>query len=341
MSWLGWLAGRPRRTYHLEQGAPERILVVRLNRMGDMISTLPLVWALREHWPQATIEVATEAPGLPVARMCPAIDRVIPLTGQGSRWRRYALFAWRKLRDYDVVIGAKGGDNAWLGRLVHLTNAPVRIGFDKPGATSGHFTQSPKPFVAVTGQPHEHQVDTLLRLLEPLGVPRPVSPEMTLVPNHRISQAMQQRCAETFGAGTPYLVLNLSSTSPQLWTDDEYAAFLALLTKETDQAIALAFAPQDQARAEALSHANRVQAMPCADTEELAALLSGAQTVVTPEGGVSHLAAALHKPTVVLWWQGPYEKWRPLNDRALVLRADQAPQDATPATAFALWQQLR
>lgn len=341
MSWLGWLAGPPKRNYRLGQGAPERILVVRLNRMGDMISTLPLIWALREFWPDATLDVATEAAGLPVARMCPAIDHVVPLTGSGSRWQRYVLFAWKELRDYDVVIAAKGGYNGWLGRLVRMANAPVRIGFEHPVAPSGQLTHPAEPYVHLPGQPHEHQVDTLLRLLDPLSVPRPPSPKLSLAPSQDISKAMESRCAAAFGSEKPYLVLNLSSTSPQIWTDYEYAAFLALLNKEAGVAVALAFAPKDEARAEALSNGSTVQALPCTDTEELAALIAGARAVVTPEGGVSHLAAALQKPTLVLWWQGPYEKWRPLNEHALVLRADQTPQEATPAAAFALLQQLR
>ncbi len=340
MSWLSWWAGTPQRSFRLGQGAPERLLIVRLNRMGDMISTLPLIWALREHWPEATLDVATEAAGLPVARMCPAIDHVIPLTGAGSRWRRYVFFAWQNLRDYDVVIAAKGGYNGWLSRLVRMANAPVRIGFEDPEGPSGHFTHFAEPYVPVPGQPHEHQVETLLRLLDPLGVPCPPSPKLSLAPDKKISATMRQRVAQLFGADLPYLVLNLSSTSPQLWTDYEYAAFLAQLTKQTNMAVALAFAPQDQARAEALSDGESVQPLACTDTEELAALLAGACAVVTPEGGVSHLAAALQQPTLVLWWQGPYEKWRPLNDQAEILRADQAPEKATPAAALSLLKKL-
>lgn len=339
MSWLDWFAGSPQRNYRIGQDAPERILVVRLNRMGDMISTLPLLGALRAHWPDATIDVATESAGLPVARMCPTIDHVLALPETGSRWQRYVFFAWRRLRHYDVVIAAKGGYNGWLGRMVRMANAPVRIGFDHPDGPSGYFTHTVEPFVEIPDQPHEHQVDTLLRLLDPLGIPRPSAPAFDLKPNDSTTASITQRCSETL-SGKPYVVLNLSSTSPQLWSDLEYAAFIVHLTKHTDLAVALAFAPQDQARADALDDGDRVCALPCSDTEELAALIANAQAVVTPEGGVSHLAAALHKPTLVLWWQGPFEKWRPLNDRAQILRADQAPEEATPAAAFALFQQL-
>jgi len=42
---------------------------------------------------------------------------------------------------------------------------------------------------------------------------------------------------------------------------------------------------------------------------DLAALLGRATFFLTPEGGGSHLAAAMDTPAVVLWWEGPFKKW--------------------------------
>ena len=41
-----------------------------------------------------------------------------------------------------------------------------------------------------------------------------------------------------------------------------------------------------------------------------AALFQRAALLLTPEGGAAHLAATTHTPAVVLWSEGPFDKWR-------------------------------
>ena len=85
-----------------------RILVIRRNRLGDMLCTLPLLHALRSHFPQAHIAVACDSPGAPAARACQAVNDVIVLE---PGWNRLvsSLGDAVHLQGYDQVIAAKGG----------------------------------------------------------------------------------------------------------------------------------------------------------------------------------------------------------------------------------------
>src|SRR5476651_2193902 len=149
---------RPRR--HPEN---PRILVIRRNRMGDMIYTLPLLHALRRHFPQAHLTVACDPLGAPIAQACPAVNDVIVLEPGWNPWQA-ALKNAARLQDYDWVIAAKGGFDRRLAVLTRLTNGAIRIGFQRrrPHRLSAFYTDT----VALPDRPREeHQIDTLLRLL--------------------------------------------------------------------------------------------------------------------------------------------------------------------------------
>ncbi len=105
-----------------------RILIIRRNRMGDMICTLPLIRALRRHYPKARVTIACDAAGVPIAQACSAIDHVIPLERGWYLWTM-PLQRPHEWQDFDWVIAAKAGFDRRLAALARLSNAARRIGF--------------------------------------------------------------------------------------------------------------------------------------------------------------------------------------------------------------------
>ncbi len=55
---------------------------------------------------------------------------------------------------------------------------------------------------------------------------------------------------------------------------------------------------------------------------DLAALLQKALVLFTPEGGAAHLAAAMDTPALVLWSEGPFNKWRSRGKRHAYIHAE-------------------
>lgn len=122
------------RVRHPRPGPPSpgvpRILVIRRNRMGDMIYTLPLLHTLRRHHPRAHISVACDPLGAPIAQACEAVNDVVILATGWNPWQATYKNAGA-LQDYDWVIAAKGGFDRRLAVLARLTNATLRIGFER------------------------------------------------------------------------------------------------------------------------------------------------------------------------------------------------------------------
>lgn len=289
-----------------------RILVIRRNRMGDMIYTLPLLHALRRHFPQAHITVACDPPGVPIAFACEAVNAVYQLGQKGNRWLAVRESA-SKLQDYDWVIAAKGGFDRRLAVLTRLTNAAIRIGFEhRTDRPSAYFTDP----VPLPEQPNEeHQVDTLMRLLQPLGLVNPTDFSIDLglrLPPPSLHFAERVLANEPFAGARRFMLINLSSTVPLKFREEDFIALISRIIGTTDLAVGLVAAPADQSRARELAlcmAAPRLAAVPTPGPLDLAALLARATVLLTPEGGAAHLAAVTGTPAVVLWSEGPFQKW--------------------------------
>lgn len=286
---------------------PRRILVIRRNRIGDMICTLPLLHALRRRFPKAHIAVACDRAIAPVAEACPAVDAVHVLI---HGWLSLAVNALR-LRGYDAVIAVKGGFDKRLGMLARLTDAPVRIGFHyAAGQRRSRLYTHP---VALPPD-HEHQVATCLRLLSPWQLEDSPT-DMTLqLPAQALHFAKDLLKKNKHPELHRVAVLNVSCNRPMKWSDADFVSLARHLTKDAGLQVAISCVPtppEIERAKKILAKLERGSAflLECATVIELAAVLKNAALVVTPEGGVIHLAAAVGAPAVVLWWEGNFPKW--------------------------------
>lgn len=304
---------RLRRSYAPRSNATDpRILVIRRNRMGDMIYTLPLLHALRRHFPQAHICVACDPRGAPIAQACEAVNEVLVLEPGWNSWQAIVLNAFY-LQNYDWVIAAKGGFDRRLATLARLTNAALRIGFEPPrGRPSAYYTD---PVPIPTGTQDEHQVDTLLRLLKPLGLMTTtgISTEMKLrVPDDAREFANAVLAEPPFAPHPRYMVINFSSTVPLKFREEDFIALMRRLLTSTELVMALVAAPMDQQKVHEIGDcmaSKRILAIQTPGPLELAALMERSAFLLTPEGGCAHLAAAMGTPALVLWSEGPFKKW--------------------------------
>jgi heptosyltransferase-3 len=296
-----------------------RILVIRRNRMGDMICTLPLIRALRRRYPAARLTVACDAAGVSIAQACSAIDHVIPLDRGWYLWTM-PLQRPHQWQDFDWVIAAKAGFDRRLASLARLSNAARRIGYDT--ASRSDFYTDPVPVPADLW--NVHQIEATLRLLEPLGIAPPVDPVADLKLDLPASAlAFADELAPSWQS-RELVLINISSTSPLRFRDDDFAELAADLSSRADLAVAFVGLPADLPRAERLAEqtAGRARVIATPGPLELAALIARAQVLVTGEGGAAHLAAATGTAAVVLWSDAPFEKWHSRGKNHVFVRAE-------------------
>ncbi|QMW06563.1 glycosyltransferase family 9 protein [Spirosoma foliorum] len=88
--------------------SPKRILVIRLQAIGDVIITFPFVQQLKDQYPNTRIDFLTRANQVDLARHITAVNKVITFTDSHRRWRQLActlrLLPQLLLRRYDAVL---------------------------------------------------------------------------------------------------------------------------------------------------------------------------------------------------------------------------------------------
>jgi ADP-heptose:LPS heptosyltransferase len=289
-----------------------RVLVIRRNRMGDMIYTLPLLHALRRHYPKAHITVACDPAGAPIAQACASVNEVILLESGWNPWQAVLKNA-TAMQDFDWVIAAKGGFDRRLAMLVRLTNATVRIGFERRADRLSAYYTDP-----VALPPHaneEHQIDTLLRLLNPLGLVKPTEYTVDLrlnVPDASKKFALSVLNELPQVPRRQLLLINLSSTVHLKFREEDFIALAARILGSTDYLIGFVAAPTEQQKAHEIAvcmASKRILSIDTPGPLDLAALMEHAVLLLTPEGGAAHLAAAVNLPALVIWSEGPFKKW--------------------------------
>jgi ADP-heptose:LPS heptosyltransferase len=283
-----------------------RILVIRRNRMGDMICTLPLLRALREKFPQATLKVVCDELGAPIAQACEAVDEVVVLK-KGFNRLHTRFRNRRQLRNRDLTIGVKVGFDKTLAALIRCSGARYQIGFADDAKASIYTHPVPLPPF------NEHQIDSCLRLLEPLGIKQPKLDLHLELPAKAIEFAEELATKNKF-AGRSIVIFNLSYNRAAAWPLENFAELGRLVLQSTNGLIGLSCLPKDYLPAEKLRsqlNSDSVFILQPTTPLELAAVLRKTNLLVTPEGGAAHLAATTATPAIVLWpLHGVIDKWQ-------------------------------
>ncbi len=105
---------------------PERILIIRNDKLGDFTLSLPVFTQLRQHLPGAELHALVPAYTRPVAEACPAIDATVIDPGPGAGFRAQSLLA-RELRRnrYDAALTLFSTTR--VGLLLLTVGIPYRL----------------------------------------------------------------------------------------------------------------------------------------------------------------------------------------------------------------------
>jgi heptosyltransferase-3 len=317
------LAGRRPKARSPE--AQARILCLTRAGIGEMVDTVPLFHALRRHYPHAHLAVACDPAVAPLAQACESVNEVIVLKRSWIPWKA-ALQNGARLQHYDWVVAAKGACDSRLAVLARLSNAAIRVGFERRGVRhSAWYTDS----VALPDRgAGEHRIDTLLRLLKPLGVVKTTgwSADLSLrVPDSARELAAEIREQPPFEASPGFILINLSGATPPRFREQDFIELAGRVLSSTHFVIGLTAAPADEPKAAEIAMcmgSKRIVALNAMEPLELAALIEEAAFLITPENDVAHLAAGVGTPALILWSRGDFKKCHSRGRRHVFVHAE-------------------
>jgi heptosyltransferase-1 len=211
----------------------DRILIVRLGAIGDVLRVLPALARLRRERPLAEIGWAVEHWVAPLLEGHPLIDRLHVLDRKAlkSGWMTATgefrhLAAEIRRHDYQVLLDFHGRFKS--GVLGRLTRIPLRVGYARKNTTEANhlFTN-----VHVELRDHwENRVLRFLHLLQPLGIDPSYEPgEHGLWVEPAAASRARAWYAE---AGAPELAIYPGTSEPrrdERWPAEKYSELLGRL----------------------------------------------------------------------------------------------------------------
>jgi lipopolysaccharide heptosyltransferase II len=317
-----------------------RILVLRLERIGDLMMSLPALHALRTLAPQATIDLVTGSWNAPLARLITDVDRVETLD---ARWLsrgagglglgqlvRHAR-SWRPRR-YDLAINLESDIRSNL--MLASAGAAWTAGFDTAGG-------GPLLDDAVGFALDEHTATNGVRLalraygetLPPLtsacGTARGAAAALPRSPLALPAEAAA-RAASVLGSAETTIGIQVGAGRlVKQWPADRFAAVARRLAIDRHATIVLTGAAEDRTAADVV-RTQLPQGTPvidlvgAIDLVTLTAVLARLSVFITPDTGPMHMAAVVDTPVVGVFGPSSPERWGPLARRCRIVRVDLA-----------------
>jgi len=276
-----------------------KILVIRGGAIGDFILTLPAIAALRRQFPQAHLEVL----GYPhIAQLAVAgglADRVEPIEARGlagffARGGNLEPDLMDYFSEFDLVISyLYDPDEIFKTNVIRCLVKQFIVGPHRPDETE-----------------RLHATQVYLKPLERLAI-------FDADPVPRLSLNSQPSTLNQ-------VVLHPGSGSEKKnWPETKWAGLIQQIAATTHWNLLLVGGEAEGERLQRLAVAmpsarcSIAQSLPLA---ELAQRIQSGAAFVGHDSGITHLAAAVGLPCVVLWADTLEEIWRPQGERLMVLR---------------------
>lgn len=278
-----------------------RILVVRGGAIGDFLLTLPVLAALRRHFPQARLEVL----GYPhIAQL--ALAGGLADAVNSIEARPLAAFFARGGPLEPALADYFGGFDVVLSYL-----------YDPDAIFRDNVARCSKAqFLAGPHRPDEglgvHATEALLKPLERLAIFDP-DPVPRLDPGGTESCPGEDRLALHPGSGS----------ERKNWPEAKWVALVRRLQESAPWKFLLVGGEAESGRLQRLAAAmdpGRVEPAVNLPLSELARRLRACRAFVGHDSGITHLAAALGLPGAVLWGETNEAIWRPRSERMKILR---------------------
>lgn len=312
---------------------PQKIAILRPLQFGDLMCSIPAFRALRTEFPEADITLI----GLPwsvsfVKRFNHYLDHFLEFPGfpgfpeQPPRIHAFPDFLITAQKEqYDLALQIQGSGGL-SNSIISLLGAKNTAGFYLEGLFC------PDPFTFMLYPVGEHEIWRQLRLVEYLGIQLqgddlefPIFDE-----DWRAFVSLQ----EEFNLNSHrYIVIHPGARDPRRrWSTEKFAAVADMLAENGYQIVITGTPDECDLVDEVIFHtfAPILNLSGRTTYGTLAALLLKSRLLISNDTGISHLAAALHVPSVILFTVSEPERWAPLNQKLhrRVLWASAAPPSA-------------
>jgi heptosyltransferase II len=304
--------------------SPRRILLLRLERIGDLVMALPAIRDVRASAPNAAIDLVVGSWNLSIARALPYVDCVETLdagwlvrgaSGGGLPGMARAARRWR-LQKYDVAVNFEPDIRSNV--LVAASGAAWTAGWKSGGG--GALLD-----VGLDYDTSVHTTENARRLVSTVfgGSPQPSAAPVITIPD-AVRRAVAARLR--LRAAGPLVGIHVSGGRlVKQWEPARFAEVARQLVEHRNATIVLTGGPSDRAMVDEVKSAlppdRVVDVAGEVDLLELAALLAQLDLIITGDTGPMHVAAAVGTPVVAVFGPSDPVRYAPSGPADRIVRA--------------------
>ena len=296
-----------------------KILIIKLRYIGDTLTLLPVVRAIKKERPDSHVAVMIYKGTEGILRYQKEIDEIILIDRKEIKQSIFFKRLQNGLKTcidvykkgVDIVIDLTGSDRS--GLIAWATRARLRI-----GAPLGNLWERFAYHELIEGNPQkEHIVDYQLASLKRLGFHTQEADATIIVPQE-IEKRVREQWASAINSKPLIIIHPGARGSLRRWREERFAQVADRLINTYHAHIVLIGGPSEEDTLDQVEA--RMARKPAARTTslpliEVAALLKQAQLFIGNDTATGHIAAGVGTPHVILFGPTFPHLWAPRGAR--------------------------
>jgi heptosyltransferase-3 len=283
-----------------------RILVIQLRQLGDILLTTPCLKAVRYAFPHAQIAFLSHAMGSLVIDGSPYVDEHFTFDSKDSVKDHLSLMWFLRRQKFDLVLDFMGNPRSALYALA--SGGKRRVGFASIRQAAYH-TVVPRPGSG------RYIVDGKFSLLNAVGVPA-VDRGLVLPWGEEHVRVTENFVTSQPGFRDATCRVVLSPTHrrlPRRWPLERYAQLADYLVKEWGASVTWLWGPGEEQEIDAAIALTKepTTKAPKTSFREMAALIANTDLFIGNSNGPSHVAVAVDTPSLQLHGPTDGRSWCP------------------------------
>jgi heptosyltransferase-2 len=304
---------------------PKRILVLRTDRLGDVILSTPVIRNLRLAYPNAYIAFLCRPYTRQALEGNPCLDEIIEYDKYGKHKSFFSTLRfslWLKAKHFDWAIVLHPTNR--VNMIAFLAGIPLRVGFNrKMGCLLN------KKIVHKKQQGKKHESEYTLDVLRHIGID--IKDKKLYFPVTDTAREAVGRLLilEGLNPEKKLLVVHPSASCPsKRWSQDNFSQVIKVL-KSANPGLEVAVITSIAERkfgARLVEENEVVDLRGKLSLTEVGALLERASLLISNDSGPVHIAAALETPVIAIFGRSDPGlsplRWRPLGEKSRYLHKD-------------------
>jgi lipopolysaccharide heptosyltransferase II len=297
----------------------KRILIVRTDRLGDVLLSTPVIKAMRESCPDAYIAMMVSPYAKDIVDGNPYLDEVIiyDKDGKHKRWLRSIKFAHKlKKKRFDLTLILHPTNRVHL--VTFFAGIPRRVGYNRK---LGFLLTDSLKHSKQSGEKHELEYN--LDLVRYLGIePKDKELFMPIKPESErwVEDLFRQ---EGIGACDKLLAIHPGASCPsKIWPNERFAEVADRLADKYGFRVLIAAGPKDIGLANNLIRQMRHPAINLAgkiSVSQLASVLKRCRLFISNDSGPVHISSSLGTPVISIFGRSQKglspKRWGPLGKK--------------------------